>query len=223
MGHTRKPSRKSKSHSKLHKSRQLSLLESSAKSYQRLSLKQAKAKNLSHGGELRKTRWGRGLRPLSPKDPLHLVFKVNKSRLQLKSLRHPKCFSLIHVILNKWSHYFGVKVEQISIQVDHIHLLVRSSNRYQYLDFFRVMSGQIAQCFEKEGYLKVTHTPQDQGQPGTGLWKHRPFTRVVKGWKGYQIIRNYIQLNEKEAQGVIPYRKERLKGMSMRDWELLWT
>lgn len=83
------------------------------------------------------------------------------------------------------------------------------------------MAGQIAQRFEQEGYLRVTDTPADE--QGTGLWKHRPFTRVVKGWKAYRIVRNYIQLNEKEALGVIPYRKTRLRGLSMKDWQLLWA
>lgn len=176
---------------------------------------------LSYGGDLRKKRKGRKQRPLSRKHPLHLVFKVNKSCLQNKNLRHPKCFSLIHQILNRWSHYFGVRVEQLSIQKDHIHILVRSSSRYQFRDFFRVMAGQIAQRFEQEGYLSVTDTPG--GGKGTGLWKHRPFTRIVVGWKAYSIVRNYIQLNEKEALGVIPYRKTRLRGLSMRDWQLLWS
>ncbi|MEK6774395.1 MAG: hypothetical protein AABY64_10665 [Bdellovibrionota bacterium] len=55
------------------------------------------------------------------------------------------------------------------------------------------------------------------------LWKYRPFTRVIKGWKAYKIVRSYIQLNEREALGVIPYRKTRLKGLSSTEWELLWT
>jgi hypothetical protein len=46
---------------------------------------------------------------------------------------------------------------------------------------------------------------------------------VVKGWKAYQIVRNYIQLNEKEALGEIAYKKDRLRGLSMSEWNILWS
>lgn len=170
----------------------------------------------SHGGELRKKKKGRGFRPLSTKDPLHLVFKAAKSRLRNKSLRAPKNFKLVTEIINKYARHFGVKIEQRSVQNDHIHLLIRTSGRKHYQHFFRVVAGKIAQRFNNAGLLcGVTDTPN--------LWKFRPFSRVVKGWKSYKIIRNYIQLNEKEALGIIKYQKKRLSGLSTSDWELLWN
>lgn len=182
--------------------------------------------HLCAGGVLRNQRHGRGLRPLSRKDPIHVVFKVNKTQLQTRGLRSAKSFSLIHQIIKKYSRHFGIKVEQLSIQNDHIHILVRSAKRSQFKHFFRVVAGQIAQRFEKRGFLKVTDTPKKKGRRGsargTGLWKLRPFSRVVKGWKAYKIVRDYIQLNEQEANGVIRYQPKRLKGLSLRDWQLLW-
>ncbi|MEK6774189.1 MAG: hypothetical protein AABY64_09625, partial [Bdellovibrionota bacterium] len=68
----------------------------------------------------------------------------------------------------------------------------------------------------------LTDTPQKQGKKQK-LWKYRPFTRVVKGWKAYKTVKNYIQLNEQEALGIIPYRKLRLKGLSSTEWALLGT
>lgn len=122
-------------------------------------------------------------------------------------------------ILEKYAKFFSVKVEQLSVQNDHIHILIRTSRRNQFHHFFRVVSGQIAQSFEKEGLLAVTGTPQQK----ISIWKHRPFSRVVRGWKAYLIIRNYIQLNEKEALGQIRYQKNRLRGLSIADWEILWA
>ncbi len=55
------------------------------------------------------------------------------------------------------------------------------------------------------------------------LWKYRPFTRVIRGWKAYKTVRNYVQLNEQEILGNIPYRKQRLRGLSSNEWEILWT
>ncbi len=183
----------------------------------------------SHGGELRSKRAGRGQRPLSTKEPLHVVFKVNKSTLKLKTLRGPKEFRCLHQILKKYAQRFLVKIEQISVQNDHIHLLIRTSRRSQFHHFFRVCSGQISQQFRRLGFLKfkyVTDTHKTHNSHSTAnklnFWKHRPFSRVIRGFKAYKVVKNYIQLNEKEAMGLIPYRKTRLKGLSLAEWSILW-
>lgn len=55
------------------------------------------------------------------------------------------------------------------------------------------------------------------------LWKYRPFSRVVVGgFRALKMIWDYVQLNEKEALGKISYRKERLRGLSLADWQILW-
>ncbi len=204
----------------------------------------------SYGGTLRQCRAGRGARPLSSREPLHLVLKARKEKLR-PGFRTYKRFALVHFILRQYAAWFFVKIEQVSIQGDHIHLLIRTTRRSNYQNFFRVFAGQIAQRFEKEGLLtitkqspiqptrnrahaQVTGTPGMTGRVGTtqtngtapnlappsltGLWRHRPFSRVVRGWRAYKIVRDYIQLNEKEALGQIPYRKERLKGLSNSEW-----
>lgn len=159
----------------------------------------------SHGGELRKKRGGRGARPLSPKDPLHLVFKINIRKFP-RGLRHPAVYLQIKQTINRYRKRFYVKVEQCSVQRDHIHLLVRCPKRALYHHFFRVVAGQIAQ--------KVTDTPQ--------IWKSRPWTRVIKGYRAYDTVKNYIQLNEKEVTGKIPYSKKRLKGLTPEQLSDLW-
>jgi REP element-mobilizing transposase RayT len=187
-----------------------------------------------HGGSLRQARAGRGGRPLSRKDPVHLVLKANKDTVK-GGFRLHRRFALIHHLLQKYKTKFFIKVEQVSIQGDHIHLLIRITRRSQCLNFFRVLPGQIAQRFGKEGLLTFTvprsvtdtpTTPAIQQRPRAktkSLWRFRPFTRVVKGWRPYQMVKAYIQLNEKEALGEIPYRAERIKGLSSSDWEVLWT
>ena len=46
------------------------------------------------------------------------------------------------------------------------------------------------------------------------FFDQRPFTRIVRGFKAYKIVWNYIRLNQLEAAGVIPYQKARLKNLS---------
>jgi REP element-mobilizing transposase RayT len=189
----------------------------------------------SHGGSLRQKRAGRKARPLSTREPIHLVFKANRECIR-GGFRSSKRFALIHRILRKYAKRFWIKVEQVSIQHDHIHFVIRSPRRAQFGDFFRVFAGQVAQQFEKEGLLsvaaknrenkKVTDTPSRPIKASKALlrlWKHRPFTRVVIGWKAYQLVRDYVQLNEKEVTGQIRYQKARLRGLCMGDWEVLWN
>lgn len=210
-------------------------------------LRSRKEHRYKHGGELRKKRAGRFKRPLSTKAPHHVVFKVNKVALRHQSLRSIQGFSLSQSIIRKYAKKFFVKVEQITIQNDHIHMMIRTSRRSLFHNFFRVVAGQIAQQFEKEGLLrfierighvvkrngqvvltlpqKVTDTPTNNlrnAKKKLSLWKHRPFSHLIKGYKAYKTVRDYIQLNEKEVTGTIPYRKERLRGLTKRDRELLW-
>lgn len=185
------------------------------------------AHRLSHGGVLYQKRAGRGARPLSTKESLHLVFKINKEKLRGESLRKPQNFQLIHQITQRYAKRFFVKIEQISIQADHIHVLIRTTRLSYYHHFFRVTAGQIAQSLQREGRLKASKViggkAQAKPKKGTQLWKYRPFTRVIRGYKAYNTVKNYVQLNEKEAQGKIIYRKERLKGLSAGEWEILWA
>ena len=74
----------------------------------------------------------------------------------------------------------------------------------------------------------MTDTPAGSGgekreERRRKLWKHRPFTRVVKGFKAFRTVMNYVQLNEQEARGVIRYRKERLRGLTEAEWRILWS
>lgn len=175
----------------------------------------------AYGGDLRKKRVGRCARPLSFRRSHHIVFKIVKKNLRYQSFRHPKNFRYVQHLLNKYSAHFLVRIEQISYQHDHIHIMAKSSKRSNFHNFFRVFSGQIAQN------MKVTDTPKGSSTPDLEkrkivLWKTRPFTRIVKGFRHYLTLRNYIQLNEQEVTGIIPYRKSRLRGLTLRDWSVLW-
>ena len=174
-------------------------------------------RRFSHGGELRRKRKGRGRRPLSTKDPLHVVFKLRKIKLRRGSLRGSSEFALVEKLIARYAAKFFIKIEKKSIQKDHLQLLIRTSRRSLFHHFFRVLAGQIAQRFEKEGLLKVTDTPAGSG----GLWLARPFSRVVRGYRAFKIVVNYILLNEMEVTGRLAYRKERLRGLSSSDWAVL--
>jgi len=167
------------------------------------------------------------------------------------SLRQSRAFLHVNRTIEKYARQFFVKVDHFSVQGDHIHLLIRTTRRSQYQHFFRVVAGQIAQGLRKtkistgggkscgtQSHSRhrvgkyVTDTPAEP-RPGNvtdtpngpkakkRFWLHRPYTRVVKGWRGYKTVRDYILLNEAEAAGRIPYRKERLRGISDEERKML--
>src|SRR6202021_2826708 len=77
-----------------------------------------------HGGMLRNKKLGRFARPLSTKHPHHLVLKSNYKRL-----RRPANFARIQELIRKYATKFYIRVEQVSIQSDHVHLLIRGKRR----------------------------------------------------------------------------------------------
>lgn len=205
----------------------------STRSRQLPLIRQSSLHRFSHGGELRRKRAGRGARPLSTREPLHLVFKCDRYPLRRGGLRGPTAYLLCRQVVKRYAKRFFIKVEQMSVQGDHIHLLIRTARRSHYQHFFRVVAGQIAQNFGKYGLFRVTGTPERSGDrcvtgtPGgqSRLWLHRPFTRVVRGYRPWLLVRDYITLNEMEARGVRAYRKDRLRGMSTAEKMqlLLWA
>lgn len=138
-------------------------------------------------------------------------------------LRTPKRFRCTLRVLQRYAYMFYVKIDQFTIQNDHIHLLIRSSRRTNLLSFLRVLPGQVAQEFGSQDLMKKFESARESLKAKAKLWKSRPFTRVVLGKKAYKTARDYLQLNELEVTGVISYRKERLRGLSKYERENLWN
>lgn len=178
--------------------------------------------NHSHGGSLRHLRKGRKFRPLSTRKPHHVVFKADKNALKL-NFRSPRTYKLVKRIIDRYAKKFFIRIEQCSVNFDHIHLSIRIPRRAMSHNFLRVVAGQIAQEYQKALLVREVTDTLSKKKKFMKVWKFRPFTRVVHGWRAYQIVRNYIQLNEKEVTGVIPYQKQRLRGLSMAHWQLLWS
>lgn len=89
---------------------------------------------------------------------------------------------------------------------NHLHLLIKLPNRRSWNAFIRELTGRIAQQVEKE--------------PGTAFWKHRPFTRIVRGWKkAYQTAKEYVRLNILEAEGRINRRDTK----TLKDLRMIWA
>lgn len=123
----------------------------------------------------------RELRVLSSKMPIHLVLKAHK---KFNLFKHK---AWIEKTLRKQAKNTHTTIYGLSVQKDHIHLNIKITSREFYRSFIRALSGLIARKL------------------GKGIWKFRPFTRVVEWGRSFKTLLKYIEQNELEALGLIPY------------------
>lgn len=136
--------------------------------------------NTEHGGVLaikkRKT-----LRPLTKSKAVHMVLKSRTAVLF-------KNKNWILEILRKQARNSGVRIDAISVQRDHIHLVIRIYSRQLYKAFIRASTGLIARRL------------------GKGLWKLLPFTRLINWGRDYKTACAYVFQNEMEVLEIWKYR-----------------
>ncbi len=97
---------------------------------------------------------------------------------------------------------------------NHIHLHLQLNNRNGYKPFIRAITSAIM--------MKVTGASRWNLEPihrlraaGDKFWDRRPFSRIIVGFKDELTIRDYIMLNQLEAQGLPrPIARVILKGPS---------
>lgn len=160
---------------------------------------QAKALR-AHGGELAKNR-RKTLRPLDPKQALHVVLRSSQARgrwsmLDRKHSRH------IHDFTHRLAERKGVRIYRFANVGNHVHLLVRARSRRSFQAFLRELSGGIALIVtgaRKGASLRKNET-------GRGFWDYLAFTRIVKWGRDFDGMERYLIKNLFEAMGV-PMRR----------------
>jgi len=133
---------------------------------------------LFYGGELSKGK-RKTARPLAIKRPLHLILKAKRN------LYIDKVF--IESEVRCQAKKFGLRVYDLAIAFDHIHILTKIPGRREYKAFIRVLTAILVR------------------ELGWGLWLLLPFTRIVSWGRDFLGVRKYIEKNRKEASGALPY------------------
>lgn len=163
-----------------------------------------------HGGSLLLGK-RRGRRPLSIREPLHLVLRSDFAFGTRSLVKHK---ALVHRILTKAARRFQIKVYQKAIVSNHIHLLIRGNSREQIQNFFRVFAGHTAQEILRQFPISSKDRPKSGGAPRekeNKFWQTRVFTRVVRWGRDYLGVLRYVIQNQLEADGEIPYQARRKK------------
>lgn len=149
-----------------------------------------------YGGALRKKAKNRGARPLCTKRSIHLILWSSAAKGERSFLRNRK---LIERTLSKIAKRFGVKIYRTGNAGNHLHLVVKLTNRYLYSGFIRALTGALALK------LKIK-------------WDFRPYTRIIEWGRDFKRACEYVFLNQLEGAGVIPYQRNRLRGLKLAEW-----
>ena len=137
----------------------------------------------------------------------------------------------IELIITRFAKKFGVRIYRVAINSNHLHLLLRITNRRLYRAFIKAISGQIAsQVMGQQSFLNFARTrkkpPAGDGSKSAiggdglrskieggkderkkaGFWEFRPFSRIVNWGKDFKNCVKYLKLNVLEAFGFIPYK-----------------
>ncbi len=144
-------------------------------------------------------------RPLSLKNPLHLVLK-SKNTFGANSMLAKAHASRIDRLVRKQAGCCGVKIYHFVNVGNHLHLVIRLQDRRLYHVFIRAISGLIArQVLGKErGSQREAQDSSLDMKPVMKtkkfqFWVARPFTRFVTWGADYKNLSLYMKKNQAQA------------------------
>lgn len=130
----------------------------------------------------------KSMRPLSIKKPLHLVISPEGLSRKFSFIKYK---SEIQTLLSKTAKRFGIKIHDKSVNFTHLHLIISFGSRKQYVSFVRVFNSILVRLLEMKAKISMK-----------GLFKLRPFTRIIHWGRDFQRMLKYIQTNRFEAEGL---------------------
>lgn len=147
-------------------------------------------------------------RPLSKRDTIHFVIRsewANGSDSFLVS----KNYKQIDQIIARFAKRFGIRIYEKAINNNHIHLLLKITNRIYYRAFIKAVTGKIASHIMKQKsfreFSKMKSESKNNRTLSNSFWQFRPFSRIVNWGRDFKTCQNYIKLNVLEAFGFVPY------------------
>lgn len=150
-----------------------------------------KPESKSHGGILRNKRKGRGARPISASESMHVVLRSSKAKGEW-SFKRKENSKKIDRIIKKFSKKHHVGVKQVANVGNHLHMDIQLAHRRSYKPFIRAITSAIAMAIT--GVSRWTKRK-------IKFWDYRPFTRVIKSWRAKLALRDYIMINQLEGIG----------------------
>ncbi len=156
----------------------------------------------AYGGDLRKSRLGRiGPRAISTKDSMHLVLRSTLAKGAWSFRRHDK---IIMTTVRKFANKYGVRLISLANAGNHLHMQIKLTNRYTYPAFIKAVTSALAIAVTGASYLRSMQ--QRAKELGIAMnkkqfWDYRPFTRIVRSYRGFLNLKDYLEINRLEGRG----------------------
>lgn len=167
-------------------------------------------KQHAYGGSLN---YRKVARPFDSKMLTHAVFKAKLGR----AIWFTRWSKGIQDLLRQSAAQYGVKLRDVAVNQDHIHVVFYTKKRENQIQFLRFFSAEMGRRYKK--------IRRKFGVSGGALWVARPFTRLVSwGKKSIAQLTQYLQKNRDEAMGFVAYtpRKHALSRF-LKIWERQWS
>jgi REP element-mobilizing transposase RayT len=130
-------------------------------------------------------------RPLSVKNPIHLILKSTGASCFVPGDRR------IENLIRSHAEKYGIKIYRLSPNWSHIHMVLKLPSKKAYLDFIRTITACLVRFISK---LK--------GKNLKGLFDLRPFTRILSWGRDLWNVLKYHEINDLEARG---FKREKKK------------
>jgi hypothetical protein len=166
-----------------------------------MSLPSGPDKRIFNPGK-RTTSYSRGRRPRSSTESMHVIFRSPHAKGAMNLRNHQL---RIRKLIFKLAFRHGVRVYKFANVGNHIHLGLRLLCESAWKAYISGLTGGIARIV---GFKKSRSKPR--------FWESRPYTRIVHWGRAYQILKDYIALNEYEADGTLPPRIFRRRNVPLR-------
>lgn len=117
-----------------------------------------------YGGELLKKAAARKRgRPLATKAPMHLVLRSSLAKRHW-SFQNPRNARKVSELVRRFSKKYGVRVLHGANVGNHLHLMIRLSNRHSYAPFIRALTGAIAMQVTDTNKWRLHGRSRSQGR-----------------------------------------------------------
>ena len=143
-----------------------------------------------------------GPRPLATRDAMHLVLRSTKATGDWSFKKHD---DRIREIIAKFSGKYGAKVLSLANVGNHLHFQLKLNRHHLWNPFIRAVTAAIAMAVTGASrwntQWRKQWSKQRNSENKVKFWDYRPFTRVVRSWRGYLKLKDYIRINQWEGAG----------------------
>lgn len=124
-------------------------------------------------------------RPLSFKKPMHFVLKSSKAKGVLSFVNYRW---EIEKLIRAQSEAQGIKIYDMAVNFNHIHILLQLPNKESYQKWIRLLPA---------GIVKILKTEQN-------FFDQRPYSKIVEWGPQFENALNYQLVNQMEIVGLRP-------------------